>query len=65
MNRITHAKINGRARVNLKLILDNCNVIVIIIVIVRIIGRSTKHAKLLARIFFLNFCNSTFLICLY
>ena len=34
MNRITHAKINGRARVNLKLILDNCNVIVIIIVIV-------------------------------
>ena len=34
MNRIIHAKINGRARVNLKLILDNCNVIVIIIVIV-------------------------------
>ena len=34
MNRITHAKINGRATVNLKLILDNCNVIVIIIVVV-------------------------------
>ena len=64
MNRIIHAKINGRAGVNLKLISDNCNVIVIIIVIVWIIGRSTKHAKLLARIFFLNFCNSTFLICL-
>jgi len=33
MNIIVHAKINGRATVNLKLILDNCNVIVIIVVI--------------------------------
>ena len=32
MNRIIHAKINGRAIVNLELILDNCNVIITVIV---------------------------------